>query len=81
MIDKQEFEIWRDNPITQAVHDLLRVKSEECKLKWVSASWDAGFCDPIELAQLRAKREMIDDMLNLSYEDIVDEEYERNPSD
>lgn len=70
MIEKDDFEAWRENPVTLAVFRALTIKAEEAKAKWQSASWDGGRCDPLLLADLRARAEIASDIVELSHEEL-----------
>lgn len=73
MIDKEDFDAWRDNPITERVFATLDELAERAKQRWVEVSWGGGSADPLLLADLRARAEVIRDLRNISYEDIDEE--------
>lgn len=73
-IEPEDFKAWRDQPITEVVIKLMQKRSAQCKTAWLAASWDKNECDPLLLADLRAKEQILSDLANLSYEDIKDEE-------
>lgn len=73
-IEPEDFRAWRDQPITEVVIKLMQKRSAECKTAWLTASWDKNECDPLLLADLRAKEQILSDLANLSYEDIKDED-------
>ena len=70
MIEKDDFESWRDNPITQAVFEVMKRHGEEAKAKWLTASWEQGSTDPALLADLRARAEVCEDYRNITLEDL-----------
>ena len=73
-IEPEDFAAWRDNPITEIVFRYLKKQAAACKDEWLAASWGAGNSDPLLLADLRAKEQMLTDLSELKYEDIADEE-------
>lgn len=73
-IEAEDFAVWRDNPVTEAVTAHLKRKAEECKERWLAESWGKGECNPLLLADLRATERILNDLANLSHEDIQDEE-------
>ena len=82
MIDKADFEIWIANSITRHVFDLLASKAAEAKRAWSIASWENGDANPLLLADLRARAELLNDIVELTHEDIEeDDEPERDTSD
>lgn len=56
-IDKEEYEVWREHPVTAAVFTQLRELAENRKQVWVHQSWDTGKCEPAALAMLRGQAE------------------------
>ena len=73
MIDKDDFDIWLAHPVTLHVFDLLTRKAAEAKRAWEIASWEQGSADPLLLADLRARAELLTDITELEHEDIEDE--------
>ncbi len=80
-IEKEDFDTWRDNPITQEVFRHVTAIAERAKEKWLSVSWAGGNADPLMLADLRARAEIAGELASLEFEDIEDEERERHTSD
>jgi hypothetical protein len=73
-IEAEDFKAWLDNPVTERVWRLLREKQAECKSAWLAASWDQNKCDPVLLADLRARSELLSDLENIEFEDIRNDE-------
>ena len=69
-IEKEDFDQWLGHPITEQVMRALQSLSEKSRDKWIAASWGGGECDPLLLADLRARAEVVNDLVNLTYEDI-----------
>lgn len=81
---KEEFEAWRDHPVTEDVFRALKQLGEEAKSVWLQASWGKGQCDPVLLADLRARAEVVNDLRELSFEELEavlnDDEPEWHPA-
>ena len=73
-IEAEDFKAWLDNPVTERVWRYLKKQQAECKAAWLAASWDTGQCDPLVLADLRAKEQILSDLANLEYDDVKDED-------
>jgi hypothetical protein len=70
MITREEFEAWRENPVTQRVFGIVGAMSAQSKAAWMAASWEQGRADPLVLADLRATARVADDLVGLAFEDI-----------
>ena len=78
-IEKEDFELWLAHPVTEQVMRALKRLSEKSKEEWLAKSWDGGNNDPLLLADLRARAQVVTDLTDLKLEDIQDdEEPERN---
>ena len=73
-IEPEDFDAWRDNPITQAFLRCLQSKGDEAKERWLTASWNDGNADPLLLADLRAVGRFVEDAVKIELKDIQDEE-------
>lgn len=82
-IEKDDFEQWRDHPVTEQVFAAVRKLAERSKEKWVEFSWGGGNPDPLMLADLRARAEIANDLCELTFEEFEElhEERERNSSE
>ena len=69
-IGKEDFELWRANPVTEAVNRALELIGTRNKNKWIELSWDGGDTDPIKLAELRARYEAAWDLSELTFEEL-----------
>lgn len=69
-ITREEFESWRANPVTEAVFAALAQLAEEAKRKWLTLSWEGGQADPLVLADLRARAEIISDVRDVTFEEL-----------
>lgn len=81
MIDREHFEEWLANPVTEYVLERVGALAEANKQKWISESWEAGNCDPKVLIELQARAQAALDLSTIRYEDIADDEHERSVSD
>ncbi|MBK8161567.1 MAG: hypothetical protein IPK59_23420 [Rhodospirillaceae bacterium] len=54
-IDRDAFEEWMANPMTEAMMRACEVWEMEAKTLWVNASWGAGQTDAVVLARLRER--------------------------
>lgn len=77
---REAFEAWRTHPTTVEVMDGLKALGEKCKERWLSLSWDNGRADPLMLADLRARAEVVDDMVGMTFEELegINAESERD---
>lgn len=80
MIDREAFEEWLAHPVTEFVLQRVGELAEQNKQKWIDRSWGQGICDPQELIDLKARAEAAHDLSTIRYEDIADEEHERDSS-
>lgn len=67
---EEAFEAWRTHPITKQVMEAIGGLAEQCKTKWLNESWSAGRADPVMLADLRARHEVVTDLVNLTFEEL-----------
>lgn len=70
MITEEEFEAWRDNPVTQWVLSACRVAAEDAKALWEARSWEAGEADWKALTELRARAATYNDVISLNHADV-----------
>jgi len=80
-ITSEDFDSWRENPITQAVFKHLERTGEQAHAMWTGALDVEEAPDPQKLMLLRtelnAKLKFISDMLNIELSDIQEESNER----
>lgn len=81
MIDKESFEEWLAHPVTEHVLKRVGELSEKNKQQWVSRSWDQGICNPTELIELKARSQAAQDLSEIEWKDIDDDEPKRNLPD
>lgn len=73
-IEKEDFDQWLAHPVTEQVMRALEKLSEKSKEEWLKASWDGGIVDPLLLADLRARAQVVKDLTDLKLEDIQDDD-------
>ena len=70
MIDREMFDEWLANPVTEHVLKHVGALAEQNKQQWIARSWDEGVCDLTELIDLKARAQAAKDLSELKYEDI-----------
>lgn len=71
-VSAEEFDAWRDDPVTAWVMSELNKAAEKQRDGWLAASWDDGGCDPIVLNTLRTRADAYRALAELSYADIAE---------
>lgn len=74
MIDREMFEEWLANPVTEHVLKSVAELAEANKQKWIDESWGAGKCDPMVLTELKARAEAAKDLSEIEWKDISEDE-------
>ena len=71
-IDRDDFEQWRADPITQALFKKLECIADNAKTEWLDLSFGAPIdrVDSLVLARLRTYNSLCLQIVNMSYEDI-----------
>ena len=69
-IDREDFESWRANPITEAFMKCCGVWAEEAKQLWIGASWDGGVCKETDLWRLKGQAEVLKEIPGITAERI-----------
>ena len=67
-ITPDEFQDWREHPITRWVFSAIERGVELNRQGWIEASWDKGRCDPLELCELRTRAD--------AYRALIDTDYQ-----
>jgi hypothetical protein len=68
---EEEFQAWRDHPVTQWVIGAFDIVAEEQKQAWLNATWEAGQCDSYELLALRTRADTYQAMKDSDYSDFI----------
>lgn len=70
MIDPDEFDAWREHPVTRAVFAELRKIADDRRDLWAQQSWGAGVCDELLLATLRGQADGFAWLADASHEAV-----------
>lgn len=69
--EKDEWEDWRDHPITAWLFDsFLTNEIEATKQEFVSYAWGKAGNDPVKHASLFERANVLKDLVTLTYDDI-----------
>jgi hypothetical protein len=74
VIDREQFEEWLANPVTEWVLKRVGELAEKNKQQWIDESWGQGICNPSVLIDLKARAEAAKDLSELEWKDIDDSE-------
>lgn len=69
----EEYEIWRNSPVTAWVMRLALLTATRTKMSWQERAW-GGALDPVVLAQERAYCEALADLATLSHQAALEME-------
>lgn len=69
-IEKEDFEAWLANPVTELVHKGLEKFAANAKEHWVSMSWEGSNPDAMQLRDLKARHDVALDLRSWKLEDI-----------
>ncbi|MES2904538.1 MAG: hypothetical protein V4696_10170 [Pseudomonadota bacterium] len=72
MVSAEDFEQWRDNPVTRWVMAACMTAADANRDAWISASWDLGKADQAELDVLRTRADAYRALCDTSYSDWQD---------
>ncbi len=65
---RDEWNSWRDNPVTEFVMASLARNADEYADEWHRLSWVEGKCDPMALETLRARSDILRGIAEADYE-------------
>lgn len=69
-IAKDQFDAWKENPVTEEVFRALQAMAGACKDKWITASWEQANASVGMLRELRARADAAQDMIDIEYSDL-----------
>ncbi len=72
-IDRDDFEEWMANPMTQRLMAVCERWEHQAKTLWVNASWAGGQTDPVVLSRLRERARTLEQIRNITAEKIEEE--------
>lgn len=67
-IDPESFEEWAAHPITEAMFKVYDAGIKQAGEAWIKASLVGGVSDPIELAKVRARIAVFEELKGMSAE-------------
>jgi hypothetical protein len=67
--DSEDFQVWRDHPITQAFFAFLKREAQITQERWHAYAWEGGL-DPVQHAAQRGGVQAIHQIVTLTWEDI-----------
>jgi hypothetical protein len=67
-IDPDDFEEWAAHPITGALLRACAVGQQQARDAWMAATLEAGKCDPLVLAEIRARISVLQEIRNVNVE-------------
>jgi hypothetical protein len=77
-IDRELFEEWLANPVTEHVLAKVKETAEANKALWIQISWEGGDANPHKLIELKSRYQAGMDLSSITYEDVSDDESERD---
>ncbi len=69
-IASDDWDSWKSHPITQRFFASFEFHAAKAKEAWVDASWNGGRADPINLACLKGRAEVLEQLATLSKEEL-----------
>lgn len=69
-MEAEEWDQWRNNPVTTWVMAALKKSSEAQRRAWVDASWEGGIADPLLLNELRTRADAYAAMSEVTFEGL-----------
>ncbi len=69
MVSAEDFDQWRDNPVTQWVMAACAKAADGNRDAWIAASWDMGRADQAELTVLRTRADAYRALCDTDYSD------------
>lgn len=73
--DKDDFDTWRDHPMTRIVMAYFQERETRQKEIWDGQSWNGGRADQAELIKLRAKAAAYEEFRTLDFYELSGEDY------
>lgn len=67
-IEPDAWDEWQAHPLTEALMKVCRGEVARAREAWATASFDAGKCDPLMLAEVRARAAAFKELSELSRE-------------
>lgn len=71
-MSRDEFELWRANPVTRWVFDAIRAAQVADRAEWLRVSWDNappdGRTSPTVLIELRTRHDALGELVDNDFE-------------
>lgn len=67
MITREDFDRWRDDPVTRMVFRALRSDADAQRDAWMKQSWDNGQANQLSLIELRTRADAYRAMEECNY--------------
>ena len=64
----EDFARWREDPVTRFVFAAIERNADECREKWVEASWRFNNPNPVLLSELRTRADANRALIDTTYE-------------
>lgn len=64
---EEEYEAWRDNPVTRWVMAACERAAEDNRQLWIDQSWEGGNADPNALIELRTRADAYRAIIECDY--------------
>lgn len=69
-IDKDDFEAWLANPVTEAFLAVVASLGKDAKARWEAASWDGGQASEVLLTECRTVAATANYIAGMDYEEF-----------
>lgn len=69
---REDWEAWKDNPISQWLFRATLQFSETLKAEWMSQSWGQGKADPLALCELRTRADAYEALDAMTYDRLCE---------
>ena len=70
-VTEEEFQAWRDHPVTQYVTKAFEAMAAAQKKAWIESTWDGNHCDAYDLCALRTRADTFNAMKECTLADLV----------
>jgi len=65
-IEQDDWDAWTSHPITKRLFNSFEFHAAKAKEAWVDVSWNGGRADPVNLACLKGRAEVLEQLATLS---------------
>lgn len=71
-ISRDDFNTWRENPVTEWVFKALETIEAAQKQHWLETSWDQKACEPTLLHELQVRADTARAIIDVSYDRLCE---------